>query len=818
MDSISQNVFDKVTINELMRIIVGRLRKQKISVPDIIDQLNANGVAVTRAKFDDWFMTRPDRDTTAPIAVFNALLDVLFGLQPQIMTVTELFSLLIATRIPFNFIQEYARYFSPNEWNNVLKAYGFHQITWNDTLIGRDDITDVIYEHIVRHYNKILVGPAGVGKTAVALQVLRRYSLHTGKPTYYIDMRQTTTFMVLLDQLATVFQVRAMGNEPLLYRLEAFVKYHAPCLLIDDFQDSPNFSLPQFMGYVKAHFPAMIFILTTQLTTTSYPDLADHVSEVPPLAYSDNTSPAYHLVRRCTLELGVAQINDHDIRMICTHSQGNPLFIKMMADSIVRNAAIDLKDDIVATSVTQLNTVTQTLLQLMLFANIQLTQSFIGVVSPLLVGIESIQVGSYLQQLTTAGYTTVVQHEQPMHVVSNIVRQRLQPLITETQITDILRCVYTALSQDNDVLLTTSNTSERLVYRTDLPIVLYFVEAFCNAGMTAEAATLFCIWHDAFIRHGLVAEALQLGEQCMTALADTADMRVELQLVMGTLYSERGLTHYSMTYFTQVRANEASHSNQYLRARVAVNQCFIELEDITSAQDAKFVILCDELTVAVDYFRQQQLFAWQAWAYHRLSYSYFHINDLRKSHEYNNLAVNLLRKLTPSNWLSDVMRSRGLILTAIGDFASARQHLEYAINAYKESDQVSEIAQSYLRLAVVDVLEMKIKSAVVNLREGVQILERIGGLKDVLYSIDIYCGVLLAQGGFNDARMLLQICDQLRHERQIYRGGTFDNMLKQYFAFATNNTQILPRDLGLFMPNQNIYEVVAIMRRQLMMA
>ena len=304
----------------------------------------------------------------------------------------------------------------------------------------------------------------------------------------------------------------------------------------------------------------------------------------------------------------------------------------------------------------------------------------------------------------------------------------------------------------------------------------------------------------------------------MAALPDADSMRVELELVMGTLYSERGLTHYAMTYFTQLRANEAIHADEYLRARIAVSQCFIELEDITSAQDAKFVFLCDELTVAVDYFRQQQLFAWQAWAYHRLSYSYFHINDLRKSHEYNNLAVNLLRKLTPSNWLSDAMRSRGLILTAIGDFASARQHLEYAINAYKESDQVSEIAQSYLRLAVVDVLEMKIKSAVVNLREGVQILERIGGLKDVLYSIDIYCGVLLAQGGFNDARMLLQICDQLRHERQIYRGGTFDGMLKQYFAFATNNTEIVPRDLGLFMPNQNIYEVVAIMRRQLMTA
>lgn len=108
-----------------MRVIVGRLRKQKIAVPDIIDQLNAKGVAVTRAKFDDWFMTRPDRDTTAPIAVFQVLLNVLFSLDQRIMTVTELFVLIIAARIPINAIQDYARYFPKAEWNHVLKVYGF---------------------------------------------------------------------------------------------------------------------------------------------------------------------------------------------------------------------------------------------------------------------------------------------------------------------------------------------------------------------------------------------------------------------------------------------------------------------------------------------------------------------------------------------------------------------------------------------------------------------------------------------------------------------------------------------------------------------
>ncbi|MCX6015390.1 MAG: hypothetical protein NT020_07380 [Chloroflexales bacterium] len=63
MDSHSLLVFDKIAINELMRTVVGRLRKEKITVPDIIDQINAKGVAITRAKFDDWFMTRSDRDT-----------------------------------------------------------------------------------------------------------------------------------------------------------------------------------------------------------------------------------------------------------------------------------------------------------------------------------------------------------------------------------------------------------------------------------------------------------------------------------------------------------------------------------------------------------------------------------------------------------------------------------------------------------------------------------------------------------------------------------------------------------------------------------
>jgi hypothetical protein len=108
MDANSSLVFDKVAINDLMRTVIGRLRKQKITIPDIIAQLNANGIVISRAKFNDWFMTRSERDATAPIAVLHAVIDVLYALQPHIMTATELFSLLIATRMPINLIHAYA--------------------------------------------------------------------------------------------------------------------------------------------------------------------------------------------------------------------------------------------------------------------------------------------------------------------------------------------------------------------------------------------------------------------------------------------------------------------------------------------------------------------------------------------------------------------------------------------------------------------------------------------------------------------------------------------------------------------------------------
>ena len=182
MDANSSLVFDKVAINDLMRTVIGRLRKQKITIPDIIAQLNANGITISRAKFNDWFMTRPERDATAPIAVLHAVIDVLYALQPHIMTATELFSLLIATRMPINHIHAYARYFPKDEWNKVLGLYGIHHNLWDDAIIGQEKVIQQAYWDLLTGKCQIIVGAPGIGKTMIAGELMRQYQLFKGNP------------------------------------------------------------------------------------------------------------------------------------------------------------------------------------------------------------------------------------------------------------------------------------------------------------------------------------------------------------------------------------------------------------------------------------------------------------------------------------------------------------------------------------------------------------------------------------------------------------------------------------------------------------
>ena len=61
----------KQNVIGLMRQIFGRLREHGIYLADVIDALRVHGVDITRTRFDDLFMTRPEREVNISVGLFT---------------------------------------------------------------------------------------------------------------------------------------------------------------------------------------------------------------------------------------------------------------------------------------------------------------------------------------------------------------------------------------------------------------------------------------------------------------------------------------------------------------------------------------------------------------------------------------------------------------------------------------------------------------------------------------------------------------------------------------------------------------------------
>ena len=85
-------------------------------------------IQLSRAKFDDWFMTRPERKKFAPLPVFEAVVKVLFYFDANVLNIIEMKQLIDARGIPVLWLQRFASLFSRDDWQHLLQSYGLMQI------------------------------------------------------------------------------------------------------------------------------------------------------------------------------------------------------------------------------------------------------------------------------------------------------------------------------------------------------------------------------------------------------------------------------------------------------------------------------------------------------------------------------------------------------------------------------------------------------------------------------------------------------------------------------------------------------------------
>ena len=816
----SELFFDKTTTITLMRQAFSRLRSQRIYLADVLQALQQRGIRVSRARFDDMFMTRPDRDIGPSLNVFTAVVAVLFDYDAHIFTAEELFELMVAIRVPISAVQSFAGYFEPAAWQEALQRYGFYtpKTTVQLALIGRNSVIGELNHLVIARSNLALTGPAGIGKTAVAFELMRRYEAHHGQKSYYLDANGITSLAQLYEQLAFVFRVKPIANEPILLRLKMVLRNEQPYLFIDNVDDEDEFHLrPEtLIDQVIAHLPTVRCIVTSRKVgvVAQFPQYQERM--LAPLQSDHIKSSACQLFMRIFTQAGGQHVEPEYVLESCQAVQGNPLLIGMIANAVALGPQALPKHDFVERTLAVLSPIEMRILGLLSLCTIPVTTRFLAMLATSVFGVSEENLSQQLDSLDQRRVIYRIKNDDDFYVVHAVIRQVLVRIVPEETYRTLLRDVVKSLGRV-DISWEDARHDAITFYKTnDVILTLHMVMQLLQRAMTVEAATILINWHTLWGRHGLSTTAISQVERCMVVLGDMHPLSAELSFVAGSLYSARGMFSLAMSYLQRTKRFTEQNAMPFLWGRVVIEIGMNALVDMDEFNTIPFAELCGYMDQAIHYFSQNQYISWLARTHDMYAYMHFVKGNLRDALAHSDTALELFRAYGVTLGLLDASYNRGLILIAAGDFHDARQYLQFAQAEFTRLNIPMNIAGCALRLAAVNVLEGKYAETRRDLQTAFDFLQRAGGLQDILYIMDIYSGLLMWQGKANDTLGLGALIQHFRAERRIYRGPMLDHVFQQQLAIAQQMTGSDTPHSTRFEAGFTFYDVISLIRQDLL--
>lgn len=812
--------FDKTKTIGLMRHAFGQLRAQRIYLADVLQALQQRGIYISRARFDDMFMTRPDRDIGPTLDVFTAVVAVLFDYDAHVFTADAFFELLIAVRVPISAVQSFARYFEPSAWQVALHRYGFFapQTTLQVALIGRNSVIAELSQLVIAQRNIALTGVAGIGKTAIAFELVRRYEAHHGQKTYYLDANNITSLTQLYEQLAAVFHVKPIVNEPILLRLQMVLRNENPYLLIDNVDDDNGQHMPPetLINQILVQLPTVRCLITSRKTGVVANVKQYDERAIDALQSDQIQSPACQLFMRVFAQAGGQRIEPEYVLESCRAVTGNPLLIGMIANAVARGLQAMPKDDFVERTLAVLSPIEMRILGLLSLCTIPVTTRFLTMVATSVLGVSEL---SLVQQLVSLDQRRVIYRvtgDDEYYMLHAVIRQVLVRIVSKEVYRNLLHDVVKPLSSVN-ISWEDARHDANTFYRTnDVNLTLHLVTQLLQRSMTVEAATILINWHTLWGRYGLSATAISQVERCLVVLGDLHPLNVQLSFVAGSLYGARGMVRLAMSYLQRAKHFTEQNTMPFLWGRVVIEIGMNALVDVDETNTIPFAKLCEYMDQAIGYFAQHQHASWLARAHDMYAYMYFVNGNLREALAHSDKAIELFRAYGVTLGLLDASYNRGLILIAAGNFNDARQYLQFAQAEFTRLNIPMNIASCALRLAAVNLLEGNYAETRRDLQTAFDFLQRAGGVQDILYVMDIYSGLLMLGGHANDTLGLSALIQQFRVERQIHRGPMLDHVFQQQLALAQQTVATMPQQPVRYAPSLTFYDVVSQIRQDLL--
>jgi predicted ATPase/DNA-binding SARP family transcriptional activator len=204
------------------------------------------------------------------------------------------------------------------------------------SFVGRSALVTQLTNHLRNYRLVTLTGPAGIGKTRLAIETLRNPQLHFGSGIWTVDLEEASK-ETLLERIASVLPVSRGGTGDLEEAIFAYLEHRDALILFDGCERLSNV-IAIFVTRLLERCPGTTFLVTSQSRLGCAHEV---VVNVPPL---DLTTPAGESTGLCeSVELFVQRGRDafpaidasedtlDSAARICAAVDGVPLAIELAA-------------------------------------------------------------------------------------------------------------------------------------------------------------------------------------------------------------------------------------------------------------------------------------------------------------------------------------------------------------------------------------------------------------------------------------------------------------------------------------------------------
>lgn len=227
-----------------------------------------------------------------------------------------------------------------------------------EELLGRDRDLTALAEIVDRHPLVTIVGPGGVGKTALAREVARRRgSAHSGG-VRVVELAALTDASVVPDAVVTALGLTSDGSPTLSLLRRA--RSMDLVVLLDNCEHVLD-AVCEVLEAILGHEPSSLRVIATSRELLGMP--AEHAWPLDPLDCSDHDSPAQQFFRRradASRPGATTGADPEEISWIVRRLDGLPLAIELAAAQVATLGVADIGGQIEA-SVAMPSSTTQSL-------------------------------------------------------------------------------------------------------------------------------------------------------------------------------------------------------------------------------------------------------------------------------------------------------------------------------------------------------------------------------------------------------------------------------------------------------------------------